>query len=578
MIRILPPITINRIAAGEVIERPASAVKELVENAIDAGASQIAITLAGAGKSLIQVSDNGKGMSREELSLAIQRHATSKLPDDEDLLNIQFLGFRGEALPSIGSVSRMSITSKKAGADEAWEIQLRGGMVSDITPAAHNTGTTITVRDLFYATPARLKFLRSDRGESDQVRDMVKRLAMANPETGFSLTAEDKILLDIPANQGSLLDNRLKRLGDILGKSFSENSLEIQAEREDMRLSGFASLPTYHRGTATEQYLFVNNRPVRDRLLLAAVRVAYQDFLERNRHPVVALFLDVSPQHVDVNVHPTKAEVRFRQTELVKGMIISAIRRGIHEGGNRTSHAIAQTAELLFRSEGKSYTAFHENPARNYQANFIMQQPLVKAAEAPQQDYSGFRLGAAKAQLHNTYILAQTPDSVIIVDQHAAHERLVYEKMKQQTEVARQKLLIPEIINLGEPHTTQLLKREQEFAELGLIIDAFGEGTIIVREIPALLGNSDIKGLIQDLSDDIAELGEAVTLKEKLSAICATMACHGSVRAGRSLNIEEMNALLRQMEATPHSGQCNHGRPTYIELKLHDVEKLFGRK
>ena len=572
MIRILPPTTVNRIAAGEVIERPASAIKELVENAIDAGASEIDVLLLAAGKSLISVSDNGSGMSPDELKLCVERHATSKLPDD-DLLHVKHLGFRGEALPSIGSVSRLAITSKAKNSQDAWQISVIGGGVTELTPASRKIGTTVEVRDLFYATPARLKFLRSDRTEIEQAKDIIMRLSMAHPEIRFSLSSDDKML----ANYNSSSD-RLTRLAEILGKDFSENSIIINSVRDGVKLSGFTSLPTYNRGTSTEQYLFVNNRPVRDKLLLGVVKAAYQDFLERGRHPVVALFLDISPDFVDVNVHPAKAEVRFRDVGLIRGLIISALKQAIASGGERASTSISQVAQTFF----KPNNFVQRSIVSDYSLPLMQQAPLSRPPEIKEEAQQiNYRLGSARGQVHNTYIFAQTADGIVIVDQHAAHERLLYERMKEslaETGIARQKLLIPEVVEIGEAESAQLLQRKDEFAALGLIIEGFGEGTIIVREIPALLGKTDIHALIKDLSDDLQEFGEALALRDKLEHICGTMACHGSVRAGRQLNIDEMNALLRQMEATPHSGQCNHGRPTYIELKLADIEKLFGRR
>ena len=599
MIRILPPTTINRIAAGEVIERPASAVKELVENAIDAGATHIDVILLAAGKSLISVSDNGSGMNRDELELCIERHATSKLPDD-DLLHVRHLGFRGEALPSIGSVSRLFITSRKQGAEDAWQISIQGGSDREVLPAAHKQGTTVEVRDLFYATPARLKFLRADRTEVEQTKDIIMRLAMANPGIGFSLTSDGRPLARYNSAQGELIDARIERLSEILGREFRANTLQIDATREDIHLTGFASLPTYNRGTSSEQYLFVNNRPVRDKLLLGTVKAAYQDFLERNRHPIVALFLDMPADNVDVNVHPAKAEVRFRDVGMIRGTIITALKQALAGGGQRASTTVSSTAQSLFLANMQNSYApaynmpynsrYASSPMRGSVAEHSLQfttsslqhAPMARPHETPKEaDASHYRLGAARGQVHNTYIIAQTTDGIVIVDQHAAHERLVYERMKTslaETGMARQKLLIPEVVEVGEPDASSLVKRGEEFASLGLMLEGFGEGTVVVREIPALLGDTDVKALIQNLADDIREFGDALTLREKLEHICGTMACHGSVRAGRHLRIDEMNALLRQMEETPHSGQCNHGRPTYVELKLSDIEKLFGRR
>lgn len=586
-IRILPPTTVNRIAAGEVIERPASAVKELVENAIDAGATHIDVTLLGAGKTLIKVTDNGKGMDKDELALCVERHATSKLPND-DLLHIEHLGFRGEALPSIGSVSRLTITSRKQGAKDAWQVAVEGGNKDSVSPAAHEQGTTVEVRDLFYATPARLKFLRSDRTEVEQVKDIILRLAMANPTISFTLISDDRQMARYDSAQGELLDARLNRLGEVLGREFRASSLKVDAVRGDIKLSGFTSLPTYHRGTSTEQYLFVNNRPVRDKLLLGVVKAAYQDFLERGRHPVVALFLDMPHDQVDVNVHPAKAEVRFRDVNLIRGTIITALKQAIMSGGQRASTTVAVEAQALFRKNMQPAQYHFSSIPSSHVAEAALklipewqQAPAARAPEEAKADYSAYRLGAARGQVHNTYIVAQTADGIVIVDQHAAHERLVYERMKNtiaKTGVARQKLLLPEVVELGEPDASNLAKRAEEFATLGLIIEPFGNGAVVVREVPSLIGDGDIKGLIRDLADDISEFGEALSLRDKLEHICGTMACHGSVRAGRTLTIDEMNALLRQMEETPHSGQCNHGRPTYVELKLSDIEKLFGRR
>lgn len=600
VIRVLPTITVNRIAAGEVIERPASAVKELVENAIDAGADRIEVHIKGGGKVGISVVDNGWGMTRDELALAIQRHATSKLPDD-DLLNVQFLGFRGEALPSIGSVSRMEITSRTAGDENAWCIRVEGGTISEVEPAAHPHGTRIDVRDLFYATPARLKFLKSDVSEVRFISDIVQRLAMAHPQVAFLLASDGRKLLRVEAcNQDDLFDARLKRLADVMGREFGENAIPVAAEREGACLYGFAGLPTYNRGTSTAQYLFVNGRPVRDKLLLGTIRAAYQDFLARDRHPVVALFVDIPCEEVDVNVHPTKAEVRFRDAGLIRGMIIGALKHALADAGFRASSTVSASALSSFRPQpflpdyqpAQAYqapvhyppAAFYDNAARQ-PANvlFADEPPMTRQAEwqPPQAGLQHYPLGAACAQLHETYVVAQTRDGIVIVDQHAVHERLVYERMKTalaETGIARQTLLIPEVVELEPYAAHQLANRASELAELGLVLEAFGEGAIVVREVPAMLGDTDVQALVKDLADDLAEFGETLALRDKLEHVCGTMACHGSVRAGRRLNTAEMNALLRQMEITPHSGQCNHGRPTYVELKLSDIEKLFGRR
>ncbi len=623
-IRRLPNETVNRIAAGEVVERPASVIKELVENAVDAGATQIDIRYEDGGRTLLSISDDGKGMSAEELPIAIERHATSKLaPNDKgewDLLNITTMGFRGEALPSIGSVSRLTLTSQTLNSESAWELSVEGGTVKPIKPAPRVGlhGTRVDVRDLFFATPARLKFLKSERSESLAISDIVKRLAMANPSVGISLASGTRTLLKI-ARQTDDNTGRLARLASILGQDFGDNALEIDQEREGIRLTGFAGLPTYSRGNAQHQYLFVNGRPVRDKLLHGAVRGAYQDFLARDRYPVVALYIDLPMTHVDVNVHPAKTEIRFRDPGLVRGLIVSALRHGLAAAGHRASTTVADYAlGKIQTGQPNTQYAFQQNynpqapmrPAAPHRADPALQ-PLVdgygfgaRVEEAGAgykfddpihsgdgtfvegQDLTANPLGAARAQLHETYIVAQTQDGIVIVDQHAAHERLVYERMKDAMArqarggngIERQALLIPDIVDLGEADAVRVLARKDELAEMGLIIEPFGVGAIAVSETPALLGEMNVQGLLRDLADDLSEYDEALSLKEKFEHVCGTMACHGSVRAGRRLTGPEMNALLRQMEATPHSGQCNHGRPTYVELKLADIERLFGRR
>jgi len=599
VLRLLPPVIVNRIAAGEVIERPAAAVKELVENAIDAGAKRIEITLREGGAGLILVVDDGAGMSAGELSLAVERHATSKLPDD-DLLRIKTLGFRGEALPSIGAVSRLTITSRQKGAASASSITVEGGAKSEVKPASHPPGTRVEVRELFYATPARLKFLKSTRAERDAAVDAVERLAMAYPSVAFTVIGdEEKALLRLnPAQDlltgdlanASVEESRKIRLGALLGREFADNALVIEAAREGFRLSGLAGLPTLNRATAKDQYLFVNGRPVRDKLLAGAVRGAYQDFLARDRHPMVVLFLDSPEDQVDVNVHPAKAEVRFRDANLVRGLIVGSLRHALAAAGHRASTTVAEAAlgafhrgqHVHWNPRGGAAPALMpglSEPAAVYQAPLPQHAPSARAVEAPAaQD---FPLGAACAQLHETYIVAQTADGIVIVDQHAAHERLVYERMKREIEssgVRRQILLLPEVVELEESAALRLSARAKELTELGLVIENFGSGAVVVREIPALLGEIDIQGLIRDLADELTELGDVMSLKEQLEHVCGTLACHGSVRAGRRLNQAEMDALLREMEVTPHSGQCNHGRPTYVELRLADIEKLFGRR
>jgi len=632
-IRRLPETLVNRIAAGEVVERPASAVKELVENAIDAGARRIDIATASGGRTLISVADDGKGMAPDDLPVAVERHATSKLPGD-DLLNIQWLGFRGEALPSIGAVARLNIVTRENASDAAWQLEVDAGKVGGVKPAAAGPGTRIEVRDLFYAVPARLKFLKTDRAEDLAVQEIVKRLAMAHAGIAFTLQQDGRTsfradavpdnLLDDPQNTQSRDLQRLGRLEQILGRDFADNAVEIRAEREGIHLTGYAGLPTYNRGNAQHQYLFVNGRPVRDKLFVGAVKGAYADFLSHDRHPVVALFLQVPAEQVDVNVHPAKAEVRFRDPGLVRGLIVGALRHALAEAGHRASTTVAQAALGALRPQSmptmplpfQSTFGGGASRWRGYDNLRPASVPgLAEAAamyNAPQGDFSGevpgeadglapaarnedagqtahsgpiplqnYPLGAARGQLHETYIVAQTADGIVIVDQHAAHERLVYERMKIHLEagrVPRQALLLPEVVELTEAEAGRLAARADELAELGLILEAFGAGAVVVREVPALLGDVAVQTLVRDLADAMAEYGNVLPLKEKLEDVCGTMACHGSVRAGRRLTLDEMNALLRQMEATPHSGQCNHGRPTYVELKLADIEKLFGRR
>ena len=603
-IRQLPPVLVNRIAAGEVVERPASAVKELVENAIDAGATRVEVVLRDGGQSRIVVTDDGSGMSPAELALAVERHCTSKLPED-DLLRILSLGFRGEALPSIGAVSRLTITSRPADATEAWSLTVEGGVKAAAQPAAHPPGTRVEVRDLFYATPARLKFMKTPRSERDQALDTVERLAMAYPAIAFTVIGdEDRVLLRLNALAADLAGHdpqsaRRERLAAILGRDFAENALAIDAARAGIRLTGLAGLPTLNRATARDQYLFVNGRPVRDKLLAGAVRGAYQDFLARDRHPMVALFVDCPEQEVDVNVHPAKAEVRFRDAGLVRGLIVGALRQALAAAGHRASTTVAEAALAAFRPgmtpssdfawRGEHATAIPAGlaeAAAAYHAplpGLDVDHPIARPAERALDDTvaAQYPLGAACAQLHETYIVAQTSDGIVIVDQHAAHERLVYECMKAAlagSGVPRQILLLPEVVELDEGAVARLAVRQAELAELGLVLEPFGTGAVVVREMPALIGEADIQSLVHDLADELAELGDALALKERLEEVCGTLACHGSVRAGRRLGRAEMDALLRQMEATPHSGQCNHGRPTYVELHLDDIEKLFGRR
>jgi len=602
-LRRLPSTLVNRIAAGEVVERPASAVKELVENAIDAGARRIAVTLKEGGRTFISVVDDGVGMSPDELRLAVERHCTSKLPDD-DLTDIRTLGFRGEALPSIASVSRFTITSRPVGADTAWSLEIDGGAKAEPKPAAHPPGTRVEVRELFFATPARLKFLKEPRTESGHVADAMRRLAMAHPAVAFRLESEERALIDLAAANGSLLSGdaaRLERLAAIMGREFADNAVAIDANREGFRLTGFAGLPTLNRPTGQHQYLFVNGRPVRDKLLAGAVRGAYQDFLARDRHPMVALFLEAPTEMVDVNVHPAKTEVRFRDAGIVRGMIVGALRTALSAAGHRASTTVSDAALGAFRPHtgfatplpmgggGGGYgngNGYSSVPRGLAEAAMQFMAPLdglsARVDEQPANIAPGnYPLGVARAQLHETYIVAQTDQGVVIVDQHAAHERLVHERLKTQLEaegVKRQALLLPEVVEIGEDGARRLTQRAAELADMGLVLEPFGLGAVVVREMPAVLGEVDIQGLVRDLADELAEMGDHLSLKEKVEEVCGTLACHTSVRAGRRLTVEEMNALLRQMEATPHSGQCNHGRPTYVELKLADIERLFGRR
>lgn len=641
-IRRLPPETVNRIAAGEVVERPASAIKELVDNAIDAGATRIEVEAHGGGLTRILVADDGCGLTAEELPVAIERHATSKLAPDEDglwdLLRIHTMGFRGEALPSIGSVARLSISSRARGQADAFSILVEGGSVGDVAPAAFPGphGARIEVRDLFYATPARLKFMKSERAEALAITEEIKRQAMAHEAITFSLDIDGRRILRLPAEHPGP-QGRLARLAAVLGRDFQDNAIEIDQTRDGVRLAGFAGLPTYNRGNAAHQYLFVNGRPVRDRLLQGALRAAYADFLARDRHPTAALYVTLDPTEVDINVHPAKAEVRFRDPALVRGLIVGALRHALAGAGHRASTTVAAQALDSIRAQQSPFPGYPPGPSpagfsawreggwtpptqrplnmqsmdlpglNEVSARVEGDFPLPLAGRGPGGGGAGFEeaisaaltpphptlspqggegyidypLGAARAQVHETYIVAQTRDGMVIVDQHAAHERLVYERMKREMAdggVARQTLLLPQVVDLDPAEAERVVARAEELASLGLVIESFGPGAVLVRETPALLGKTDAAALVRDIADDLAENGAALALKERLEEVCSTMACHGSVRAGRRLNGAEMNALLREMEATPHSGQCNHGRPTYVELKLADIEKLFGRR
>jgi DNA mismatch repair protein MutL len=602
-IRQLPPVLVNRIAAGEVVERPAAAVKELVENAIDAGADRIDVTLHDGGQTLIAIGDNGCGMTPDELSLAVERHCTSKLPDD-NLSEIAALGFRGEALPSIGAVSRLRIVSRPPGADSAWEIRVEAGDKHAPVPAAHSPGTRVEVRDLFYATPARLKFMKTPRSERDQAVDAVKRLAMAYSAIAFTVIGDDeRVLLRLPAESPKDLgaissdDPRRARLAALLGRDFAENSIPVEAERGGFRLTGLIGLPTLNRGLPRDQYLVVNGRPVRDRLLVGAVRGAYQDVLARDRHPVVALFVDGPPAEIDVNVHPAKAEIRFRDAALIRGLIVGALRHALDAAGQRASTTVADAALAAFRpgngtagapvmprfalpprmsalyETGNAFLAPGTTPGLSEPAGEIAASPPADEAETP--------LGNARAQLHGTYILAETAAGIVLVDQHAAHERIVHERMKAALAsrgVARQVLLLPEVVELDPSLAERLVARADELAEFGLVLEGFGAGAVVVREVPALLPGLKIAALVRDLAEELAEWDATLSLKERIDSVCGTLACHTGVRAGNRLSQAEMDALLRQMEATPNSGQCNHGRPTYVSLALADIERLFGRR
>lgn len=614
-IRHLSETIINQIAAGEVIERPASVVKELVENAIDAGASRIEIVTAGGGKGLIRVSDNGCGIPIDELPLAISRHCTSKMGDD--VHDIRSLGFRGEALPSIGSVSKLKVTSRTKESETAAEITVTAGHVEKPRPAAANCGTIVEVRDLFFVTPARLKFMKTDRAESAAITDVIKRIAIAFPQIRFSLSGTDRTLLELPAT-GADPDGQLQRIAQIMGKDFTANSIALDAEREGVRLTGFAGVPSFNRGNSLHQFAYINGRPVRDKLLWGAIRGAYADAIARDRHAVCVLFIDLEPEDVDVNVHPAKADVRFRDPGLVRGLVVGGIREALSRAGIRPASTGADAMLAAFRPQGLeaasafaghghsfSHSAFSHGamppaaamvhqPLFGQTSNGLHEQggsvladfdmptsDIRPAMAAPTAQELSHPLGAARAQIHKNYIVAQTEDSLVIVDQHAAHERLVYEALKNALyakPLASQMLLIPEIVELAEEDAARLLSHSETLQKFGLGIEPFGPGAIAVRETPAMLGEVDAKGLVTDLADEVAEHDTADGLKAMLDYVAATMACHGSVRSGRILRAEEMNALLRQMEATPGSGTCNHGRPTYIELKLTDVERLFGRR
>lgn len=584
-IRRLPEHLVNRIAAGEVVERPASALKELVENAIDAGATRIDVRLSNGGTDLIDVVDDGCGMTAPEMALALERHATSKLPND-DIENVATMGFRGEALPSIASVARLTLESRVRGAD-GWRRVVDNGRMVEEGPAALPPGTRIRVEALFSQVPARRKFLRSPRSEYAAALDVLKRLAMARPDIGFSLDHDGRRAMSVPPGQ-----SRPERVAALTDKDLADNSVAVDLVRESYVLGGVAGIPTFNRGVADHQYLFVNGRPVKDRLLIGAVRGAYADFLARDRHPVVALFLDLPPTEVDVNVHPAKTEVRFRDPALVRGMIVSGLRRALEAAGHRSAQPVAMNTQALWQAEpvapsgalpsGASPSFWTQTSLADRRPHFNPP-PAARAepAFAPPPETMSYPLGVARGQVAKTYIVAEAEDGLVIVDQHAAHERLVLERMRRALDggkVAAQALLLPEVVELDEPACDRLEARLEELAELGLDLERFGPNAVLVRAMPALLGNGDVKGLVADLADELAAYDQALSLKEKLDAVAGTMACHGSVRAGRVLSVAEMNALLREMEVTPHSGQCNHGRPTWIKLAHGDIEKLFGRK
>ena len=608
-IRRLPETLINRIAAGEVVERPASAAKELVENALDAGARRIRVGLVNGGIDGLEVADDGIGMAPDQLRLAIERHATSKLPD-EDLAAIATMGFRGEALPSIGSVATLSLTSRPEGG-EGWRLVVDNGRIVHDGPAGAAPGTVARVDGLFAQVPARRKFLKSPRSELAACLDHIRRLAMARPEVGFVVEHEGRRLLNLPPLPDASPHSTLARLAAIIGPDFAGNAVAVDLEREGLHLAGLAGIPTWNRGVSDHQYLFVNQRPVKDRLLVGALRGAYQDLLARDRHPVVALFLNVPSDFVDVNVHPAKTEVRFRDAAQVRGMIVSGLRRALDEAGHRASTRVSGAALAAFVAEPLPAAAGAWPPAggadpaaggalafpgafaggagpavgwaeaprlfNQLPPAFAASGPAAAPAPPPQQ----FPLGAARGQVAATYIVAETDDALIIVDQHAAHERLTLERMNRALAggaVASQALLVPEVVELDEIGAGRVADRADELAELGLEVEAFGPTAVLIRATPALLGPCDVKGLITDLADDLSAFGRALSLKERLDGVAATMACHGSVRAGRHLSIAEMNALLREMEVTPHSGQCNHGRPTWVRLAKTDIEKLFGRR
>ena len=599
-IRQLTDDAINRIAAGEVVERPASAVKELIENSLDAGATRIDVTYADGGKTLLRVVDNGNGIKSKYLSLAVSRHATSKI-DGTDLLNIHTFGFRGEALPSLGAVGRLKITSRSSDADCAFEITVTGGKIGEVKPAAFASGTVVDLNNLFYATPARLKFLRSDKAESRAIADVVKRLAIAEPKVTFTLKdtskgGEGRLIFKYDPDLGDYWRAMKSRLAQVLGTNFTDNSIMINTEREEIKLFGYAALPTYSRGAAVQQFFFVNGRPIKDKLLIGALRAAYSDLLSSNRYPAAALFIECDPKRVDMNVHPAKAEVRFREPGVVRGLVVSGLKHILAESGHRSSSTIGKQMLGAFNrnlaSNPDSKIAYQSVNNFNNQSKFqnfeqvrdnaaVIEQINSPIAEEGKIDDEVFPMGMARAHLFENYILAQRASSLVLVDSHAAHERIIYEKLKElmlKDRIKTQTLLIPEIINLSESDVVRLLEFSDELKSFGLVLEAFGPGAIVVRETPALLGVVNAENLIKDILDELNDSDSSDILKTKIDAILSRISCHGSIRSGRRLKIDEMNALLREMEMTPHSGQCNHGRPTYVELSLSDVERMFGRK
>ena len=601
-IRQLPDRLVNQIAAGEVVERPASALKELAENALDAGATKLTITLKSGGIEEITVRDDGRGMDADEMTLAVRRHATSKLPEDS-LAEIKSLGFRGEALPSIGAVARLSITSITAGAPHAWQLVVDAGVPRGPEPAALANGSVISVTQLFKAVPARLKFLKTERTEQGQCLDVIKRLAMAWPHVAFHLTADQRVLLDLPAALPDAAGQQ-RRIGSIMGRGFADEAIMLDAMREQIHLTGFAGLPTMNRPTTAHMFLFVNGRPIHDRSLLGAIRAGYGDTLPRGRHPMTVLFITLPSADVDVNVHPAKAEVRFKDAAAVRSLLVGALSAQLRDasitatadnGADALRRFASDNQPASYLSAGRpaGYSAAPSADAR--QAAAELQRPLpndhLLAGHAPaapvvapltdDEHHRHGQLGAARAQLHKTYIVAETDDGVTIIDQHAAHERLVMEQMKADlagSGIRAQQLLLPEVVSMPDHYCAAIADASDWLTKMGLVVDGFGQGAVVVRAVPALLGTPDVNRLVTDIAEELVEFGDSHSLDDRINHILATVSCHGSVRAGRSLNAAEMNALLRDMEVTPRSGQCNHGRPTWVKLSLADIEKLFGRR